>query len=151
MHSPRPADLDGEKMKTGILHFEIMGQVGGRRKISLPANRPITIGRHDASDVLLFAAHVSRKHTLVERTPDGIQVTDTSRNGTLANGIVLRRASHVFHGPNVALLIGYVRIQISFEETEAEAPAAQAFGTGPNQSEVRRASTVPPPDAEPKE
>jgi pSer/pThr/pTyr-binding forkhead associated (FHA) protein len=143
-----------EKMKTGILHFEITGQVGGRRKISLPANRPITIGRDDSSDVLLFAAHVSRNHALIERTPDGIQITDTSRNGTLANGVVLRRAPHVFHEPNVALLVGYVHIQISFEETEADGPRSHVFSTAPNQSEVRRASTVPPPDSpdsEPKE
>lgn len=141
-------------MKTGILHFEITGQVGGRRRISLPANRPITIGRDDSSDVLLFAVQVSRKHAFIERTSDGIQITDTSRNGTLANGVVLRRSSHVFHEPNVALLVGYVHIQISFDETEADAPASQAFGTAPDQSEVRRASTVPPPDSpdsEPKE
>lgn len=141
-------------MKPGIFHFEIVGQVDGRHEISLPANRPLTIGRDNACDVPLFAIHASRKHTVVERTSDGIRVTDTSLNGTLANGVVLRRASHVFTEPKVALLVGYLHIQISFEETQGGVPASTARREAPHQSEVRRASTVPPPDSpdsEPKE
>jgi len=131
-------------MKPVELHFQVIGQGGaGRQELSFPADRPVVIGRDEASDIPLFTSNVSRKHATIEWTPDGLQVTDTSSNGTLVNGLLLKRATRVMPEGYLTLSIGFFRIKISVKPPKHQLPLAPVE-EGPS-SEVRRAPTAPPP------
>jgi DNA-binding NtrC family response regulator len=72
-------------------HFEF--HAGGRpifRHLLRPGRT--VIGRSDRCDVAIPSEAVSRVHCIVEQRPEGWQVVDRSRNGTLLNGEVVRRA-----------------------------------------------------------
>jgi len=60
---------------------------GGRAGESFPVNRDVmTIGRAPSSDVFLDDITVSREHARLERTPNGLVLTDQgSLNGTYVN------------------------------------------------------------------
>ena len=129
-------------MKPDELHFQVIGQGGaGRQELSFPAGRPVVIGRDETSDIPLFTSNVSRKHATIEWTPDGLQVTDTSSNGTLVNGLLLKRAARVLPEGQVTLSIGFFRIKVSTKPPKQKLPLPPA-GEGPS-SEVRRAPTAP--------
>jgi len=135
-------------MKPNELHFQVIGQGGaGRQELSFPADRSVDIGRDETSDIPLLSSTVSRKHATVEWTPDGLQVTDTSSNGTLVNGLLLRRAARVMPEGHVTLSIGFFRIKVSGKPLK-QLLAIPAAEEGPS-SEVRRAPTAPPPPPEP--
>ncbi len=135
-------------MKPDELHFQVIGQGGaGRQELSFPAARPVVIGRDETSDIPLFTSNVSRKHATVEWTLDGLQVTDSSSNGTLVNGLLLKRAARVMPEGHVTLAIGLFRIKVSAKPPKAK-PLHPPVEEGPS-SEVRRASTAPPPPPEP--
>jgi len=65
---------------------------GERWSQVLTANGPISIGRVGC-DVPLPSELVSRRHAIVQILEDALRVEDTSSNGTLADGEILRRTS----------------------------------------------------------
>jgi pilus assembly protein CpaF len=69
---------------------------------------------------------VSRKHAIVEWTPEGLRITDASSNGTVVNGLLLRRATRVFPEGRATLVIGYFRLKVSHDAPAAAAPHPHA-------------------------
>ena len=62
------------------LHF-------GLKTLKVSENNPVvTIGRDPTSALVLTDIHVSRNHCRIERTEKGIQLTDSSTNGTIVVG-----------------------------------------------------------------
>ncbi len=58
------------------LHF-------GLKTLEVSETNPMaTVGRDPLSDLVLSDVHVSRNHCRIERTPNGIALTDQSTNGT---------------------------------------------------------------------
>ncbi len=128
------------------LHFQVIAQGGaGRQDVSFPSARPVTIGRDETSDIPLFASNVSRQHARVAWTAEGLQITDTSSNGTLVNGLLLKRAARVLPEGVVTLGIGLFRIKVLVKRPSAVPPQPEESPS----SEVRRAPTAPPPPPEP--
>jgi ABC-type multidrug transport system ATPase subunit len=60
-------------------------QVNGRSKV-LDPSRPFVIGRGAEADLDIGHPTVSRRHLVLEASPQGWQVTDHSRNGTFLAG-----------------------------------------------------------------
>ncbi|HKY34638.1 MAG TPA: ATPase, T2SS/T4P/T4SS family [Polyangiaceae bacterium] len=134
-------------MTSDELHFQVIGQGGaGRQELSFAADRAVAIGRDETSDIPLFTSNVSRKHATVEWTPDGLKVTDTSSNGTLVNGLLLKRATRVLPEGQVTLSMGFFRIKVALKQPKSKLPVLPVE-EGPS-SEVRRAPTAPPPPPE---
>jgi pilus assembly protein CpaF len=79
------------------------------------------IGRDEACDVQLLSSRISRRHVSLELTPEGIRITDTSANGTLVDGLPLRKAARVM-GTAALLLVGPFRVRIT--DASAGAPIA---------------------------
>ncbi|WP_433506487.1 FHA domain-containing protein [Pseudonocardia halophobica] len=59
--------------------------VGGRR-LPVPPGRPFVIGRGPEADLDVGHPRASRRHVIVEHTPQGWRLTDASRNGTWVDG-----------------------------------------------------------------
>lgn len=129
---------------TPLLHFHLVGHGIGQHELCFPADRPITIGRDDTTDIPLASANVSRRHVTVEWTASGLQVTDASSNGTLVDGLVLKRAARAFPGGRATLVIGFLKIKVWVEPTEPKSPV-------PIEQESPRVSaqTIAPPATEP--
>ncbi len=109
------------------------------------------IGRDDGCDVQLLSSRISRRHVGLEVTPEGIRVTDASANGTLVDGLPLRKAARVL-GPTALLLVGPFRVRITDasaspmaqpEHPEQEAPPV---ATPPEVRSPTSPTVVPPPD-----
>lgn len=56
------------------------------RQWVVPAGESLTIGRDSNADVCIADMHISRRHAVVEWTPDGWLLTDHSRNGVFVDG-----------------------------------------------------------------
>lgn len=110
-------------MTKRFLHFHLVGQGTGNHELNFPADRPITLGRDDTTDIPLAYPNVSRRHVTVEWTTGGLQVTDTSSNGTLVDGLVLKRGSRAFPAGHATLVIGFLKIKVWVEPVVAESPA----------------------------
>jgi pilus assembly protein CpaF len=97
----------------------------------VPVGQPVTIGREAPCEVLLPSNNVSRRHVIVDWSADGLVVTDTSSNGTVVSGLVLRRAVRVFPEGKVTLVVGSFRVRVRLEFEPAEKPAASRVGSRP--------------------
>ncbi|MBL7498202.1 ATP-binding cassette domain-containing protein [Frankia sp. CNm7] len=87
--------------------------LSGTQTITVPSDRPFVVGRATAADLVVADNRVSRRHLLVEPTPDGWAAVDLSANGTWQAGRRVRRvdlrAETRFHlgaadGPHVTLV-----------------------------------------------
>ncbi|MGC4093347.1 MAG: ATPase, T2SS/T4P/T4SS family [Polyangiaceae bacterium] len=58
--------------------------------LQLPAHYPAVVGREEGCSVRIEDHRISRKHLILRALPNGIQVEDTSSNGTLAGERLLR-------------------------------------------------------------
>src|SRR5262245_395673 len=70
----------------GILTVRSAGE-----QISLPPDRPFVIGRAVACDLVVNDGRVSRRHLMLEPTPDGWTAIDISANGTWHAGERVQR------------------------------------------------------------
>jgi pilus assembly protein CpaF len=97
------------------------------------------IGRDDACDVQLLSSRISRRHASLELTPDGVRLTDASQNGTVVDGLLLRKAARVLGGKTV-LLVGPFRVVV----TDGRVAGAGAVAADPVSEEPPRPSPLPP-------
>ncbi|ONH22979.1 FHA domain-containing protein [Pseudofrankia asymbiotica] len=58
----------------------------GDQVVSVPPDRPFVVGRAAACDLVVANTKVSRRHVLLEPTPDGWAAVDISTNGTWVSG-----------------------------------------------------------------
>ena len=103
------------------LHFEIVGPTG-THIITLPGPGPHWLGRDEACSITLPASNVSRRHASVQAVPEGIQVTDTSSNGSMVNDLLLRRATRIMASSTVTLSAGAFLIRVWHDLNERRLP-----------------------------
>src|SRR4051812_25889591 len=79
----------------------------GRRQIP-GGDEPLTIGRHPQNAVVISDPVSSRRHCVIEKTPNGWRVRDlNSSNGTRLNGLVIEQSRLL---PGDIVTIGGTRI-----------------------------------------
>lgn len=103
------------------LHFEIVGPTGPR-VLTLMGQGPHWIGRDEACSITLPAGNVSRRHLSVQLVTEGIQVTDTSSNGSMVNDILLHRGTRVIPSSTVTLSAGAYLIRVWHDLSEKRLP-----------------------------
>lgn len=112
---------------------------------------PLWIGRDDACDVQLLSSRISRRHVSLELTPEGIRVTDSSANGTLVDGLPLRKAARLV-GPTSVLLVGPFRVRITDASggvappEQVLAPQSAVVATPPVVRAATSPTVIPPLD-----
>jgi pilus assembly protein CpaF len=122
--------------------------------MSFPADAAMWIGRDDACEVQIVSARVSRKHVCVERTAEGLRVTDASANGTLLDGLPLRKAARIASPQGAMLLVGPYRVRIAVNSSSAAGEeqrlGADAAPPASAALPVVRGATISPPPSEPR-
>ena len=84
-------------------HGKVLLDIGGERVLFL-GNHPFVIGRGDDADVSLRGVGVSRRHTEIEVTPNGVVVRDLgSRNGTLVSGVAVAGEITLSHASPIGI------------------------------------------------
>jgi pilus assembly protein CpaF len=134
---------------------DVTTEAGTARQIFAEADA-LWIGRDDACDIQLVSPGVSRKHASLELAVEGIRVTDASANGTLVDGLPLRKAARILSRHGGELLVGPYRVRVV--ETTSEAAPVEArpmtptgstnASSGSAQRLTLPATTAAPPDAE---
>jgi pSer/pThr/pTyr-binding forkhead associated (FHA) protein len=76
---------------------------------TLTVERELVIGRDDKAGLTLDGGLVSRRHVLVRAVEEGLEIEDVSSNGTLVDGVTVRRAS-VRAGNECTLDVGSFRL-----------------------------------------
>jgi ABC transport system ATP-binding/permease protein len=116
-------------------------RVGTRRWVA-PAGKSLTIGRDSDADVYIEDMHISRRHAVIEWTPDGWVLTDHSRNGIFVNDRLQDQV--VIDSPMVIRLGGSrngVEVLLALiDEHSTVPPVAGAELTHARVSERRRVS-----------
>jgi uncharacterized protein YkwD len=77
--------------------------IGGASPREYPLDKPsVTVGSHPSNDVALDDITVSRRHAIIARKLEQVQVTDLdSTNGTFVNGARLRAPANLRRGDEV--------------------------------------------------
>lgn len=101
-------------MTSPTFDFEIRGG-GGVRRESRGTDSPITLGRE--GDIKLPAQNVSRRHCTLEWTTEGLQITDTSSNGTVVDELLLKHATRIIPSSKVELRLGAFQIWVTITGT----------------------------------
>jgi pilus assembly protein CpaF len=141
---------------TSLLHFEISAP-DRVEYVTCPADAPVWIGRDTDAEVSLLSPNVSRHHASVSLTSDGLHIADTSSNGTLVNGLSLRRASRVLLADSAMLEISVFRIRVwsggpanDDGTPKNAAPPPRALAPVPKATEPPPANGGTPGDPDPK-
>ncbi len=121
--------------------FEVkLSSPDGDRLQSFDGRQPLWIGRDPDVDITIPGSIVSRRHVCVEPSPDGLKLTDSSSNGTLVDGLLLRRAVRVV-GNQARLQLGGVELEVLLLLT---APVvAPELDMAPTEQRVELASRLP--------
>ena len=97
----------------------------GTCTITRPIDRPLWLGRDPECSVELPSPNVSRRHVELKWTVAGLEVTDSSANGTVVNDTLLRRATRLLHDGHVTLGVGPYRLLIAPDASATPATAEQ--------------------------
>lgn len=110
------------------------GKLQGRR-LSLPLDKSIVVGRDEGCQLVLTSSLVSRRHTALCHRPDGIEVTDLgSQNGTYVNDVAISEPTLLKSGD--ILRIGACTFEVGHHQTSE--PMAHSSHTHPKPGSVRR-------------
>lgn len=124
------------------MKLEISHPEGTPHEVELPGKVAV-IGRDPACDIVLSDNRCSRRHALLEETPEGLVVQDTgSSNGIFVNG---RRVERSPLRPGDTLRIGDTVLQVPSEVEETVVIASESVLL-PGESTP---PPPPPPRAEP--
>lgn len=93
--------------------------------IKRPIDEPLWLGRDPECSVELPSPNISRRHVELKWTVAGLEVTDSSANGTVVNDTLLRRATRLLREGHVTLGIGPYRLHVSPDMQSARLPADQ--------------------------
>lgn len=121
------------------LSFQLDGP-GGTQLVTAEATKPAWLGRDPECTLPLIANNVSRRHVSVEWTAEGLLITDASSNGTLVDGLLLRRASRLMPTRDATLQIGRFAIRVQGPRLPPQ-PATSAVASSP----IDTAQVDPPP------
>jgi len=110
----------------------VSGPDGKTSRLLTRATGSITIGRDPTCDFPVPSPTVSRKHVRIEVVGETIRLTDTSANGTLVGGDLVKRKS-------VALALG-TPVQIGPYQLRVSEPGLRATTDGPRRSAVPAAT-----------
>jgi pilus assembly protein CpaF len=124
------------------LSFQLDGP-GGTQLVRSDAATPAWLGRDPQCTVPLIANNVSRRHVSVEWTAEGLLITDASSNGTLVDGLLLRRASRLMPTGQATLQIGRFEIRVQGPRLPPQAATSAAHSSPTNTAQVE------PPPSEP--
>ncbi|MEP7075973.1 MAG: DUF5715 family protein [Acidobacteriota bacterium] len=114
-------------MKRITLHIQ-----SGYGKRSVDVADELTIGRTDASDLVLDDSGLSRKNTTIFRDGDGLFVADeNSTNGTFLNGRKLGSKPEEVRSGDEVKIGNDTRIQIEFEGQKAVVPSPAEIRSSP--------------------
>jgi len=96
------------------------GKLQGRR-LSLPVDKAIVIGRDDGCQLVLTSSLISRRHTELCHRLDGIEVRDLgSQNGTYVNEVAISEPTLLKVGD--VLRIGACLFEVQKQQTMAGIP-----------------------------
>ncbi|MDZ4683568.1 MAG: FHA domain-containing protein [Planctomycetaceae bacterium] len=99
------------------------GKLEGKRLL-LPLEKDVVIGRDDDCQIVLQSTQVSRKHCQLRRTELGVQVKDlTSQNGTFVNDVPIESETLLVIGDT--LRVGAVVFEVHAHATNEAAGKAQ--------------------------
>lgn len=140
---------------TALLHFEITAP-DRTEYVTCPADAPVRIGRDTAAEVPLLSPNVSRQHACVTLTGEGLQIADTSANGTVVNGLALKKASRLVTSDAAMLEIGLFRIRVwsagpangNWTLDDLGCPSTPDVPSGPRQLETPAQFPPAPPAQE---
>ncbi|MCF7553398.1 FHA domain-containing protein [Pseudonocardia sp. WMMC193] len=116
--------------------------VVGGRTLPVPTGRPFVIGRGPEADLDVGHPRASRRHVVVELTPQGWLLTDASRNGTWVDG---RRVTSLSLAGPVSVRLGDTDDSAIVEVRPAPhapaAPVAEVLTRQGGQTSVRHVGT----------
>lgn len=99
---------------------------GVSQQLTVPAERPVWLGRDRSCEVTLPLPSISRRHVGLECVDRGLLVTDASSNGSLVNDVLLNRGARLIEAPEVRLRVGpcavHVRVLVGAQEPERSTP-----------------------------
>ena len=123
---------------------------GAERRVRLPADGPLLVGRGAHNHLVLNDYRISRQHARVASEPDGFVVYDlNSSNGTWVNGVAVRRQQL---NPNDRVNFGPFEFRLDFQIDEA-APADPTARVTRRPTEIvtKFTQTAPPPSSRAQE
>jgi pSer/pThr/pTyr-binding forkhead associated (FHA) protein len=125
-------DSGATRVRMAVPKFVLRGVSGAVFSKVFPVTGPVVIGRAAECDISVPADEISRRHTLVKPTPDGLAVEDLgSSNGTYINN---KRVQHGFMNPGDELRLDAVRFILVAPGMEMNAPTAQMKASAPAKS-----------------
>ena len=105
-----------------------IASIAGQELRNFGANTSkIVVGRDSTCDICLPDTSVSRQHTILRLSADAVLLEDTSANGTLVDGQVIRRQV-VALAPDATISIGSYALRVerlgpALEERRSGKPA----------------------------
>jgi len=142
-------------MSGRYIRVDVTTEKGTARQV-FAAAEALWIGRDDACDIQLVSSRVSRKHASLELTAEGIRVTDASANGTVVNGLPLRKAARILSCGGGVLRVGPYRVHVT--QTIDESARADVEPIDPTKAPntppghvsgaTLPATTAPPPESD---
>ena len=104
------------------------GKQQGKR-LRLPPDAEILIGRDEDCQIRLASSDVSRHHCVIRQTPEGMVARDLgSRNGSYLNEVLIEEEALL--QPGDLLRIGPIVFQVPGAKTGLSTPAGHAEGEG---------------------
>lgn len=87
-----------------MMDLVIQGGKQNGKRLSLPDNKSIVVGREEGCQLVLNSALVSRRHCELKQTAEGVWVTDLgSQNGTYVNEIPITEPTLLTSGDTVRI------------------------------------------------
>jgi len=127
------------------IHVESRDVFGVVQRFAFDRPGPIRIGRAPECEVSLQAPNISRFHVSVELCPEGLRITDTSRNGTFVDKLALRSEARVVQQDICVLGVGshivtVRRASLSADQQKPTAPSIPGLRVLPGGGAVARPS-----------
>jgi pSer/pThr/pTyr-binding forkhead associated (FHA) protein len=121
----------------GAAMFELIFQSGklkGKR-LTLPLEKAIVVGREAGSQLMLGSSSISRKHCELKHVADGIWVRDlNSQNGTYVNEVAIATPTLLRAGD--ALRVGTVAFEVQVAHAKPAKPVDKEKVGGLSDSEI---------------
>ncbi len=93
------------------------------RRLSLPVDKPITVGRDESCQLALQSTLVSRAHAELKHVAEGIWVTDLgSQNGTFVNDVILGGPLLMTTGDQLRIGAVIFAVQVASEKSHDPRP-----------------------------
>ena len=109
----------------------LLTAVGGEQRLLV--DRPLTMGRDPASDVVLDQGGASRRHAQLTPDAEGVWVEDSgSTNGTLVNGERIEQARLLKEGDQLQVGQATYKLEVKAPVAESDPEATQLYSADPD-------------------